>query len=90
MKTQVNRAASGNTLTEIKESVVQILKSSITDLKTSKTAGEIDKLFPKGINFISIDISFDPSKTSFHGALIVSSEPVKTSLDITDEVTIPE
>jgi hypothetical protein len=70
MKTQVSRAASGNTLTEIKESVVEILKSSITDLKTSKTAGEIDKFLPKGINFISIDISFDPSKRVFMGHLL--------------------
>jgi hypothetical protein len=88
MKTQVDRVASGNTLAEIKDAVIKILESSVKDLKTSKTAGETDKFFPKGINFISIDVSFDPSKLTFHGALIVSSEPVKTSLDMADEITV--
>ena len=90
MKTQVNLAASGNTLAEIKDSVVQILNSSINGLKTSKTSGEIDKFFPKGINFISIDVSFDPSKINFHAALVVSSEPVKPALDLVDQVTVAE
>jgi hypothetical protein len=89
MKTQVNQTVRGDTLADLKAAVVEILKSSVSDLKTSAMTSEGDKFFPKGINFISIDIAFDPTKVNFRAELIISSEPVKKSLDTTDQIMMP-
>jgi len=65
------------TVGELRDAVVEILKAAVHEVPTSATATE-RLFFPKGINFISVQVTFDPAKTNFQAGLIISSDPVKS------------
>jgi hypothetical protein len=77
---QTLRSAQAPTLDQLKEAVSSIFKSALDDLSANgaKAATNGDKprlFFPNGINYISIDVTFEPSKLDFKVDLVVSSLP---------------
>jgi hypothetical protein len=74
-------------LSKIEDTMVAILSNAVTNLtsKDTRAAGETRLWFPEGINFISVSVTFTPTKADVHGELVVSSKPVGKAA-MTDEV----
>jgi len=72
------------TVEKMRDSVTQIFKSALDDLKQNcpkelPRDGEKRFWFPDGVNYIEISLTAEPAKVGLVATLKISSQPIKAS-----------